>query len=86
MHEVVLDAIRQLPKLRYVWINPRYHAYHSWEKARGHSSAQSKGLARLITDLKRYGTLRIVAFEVSIPAVPSTAQILFDFFQVNGGR
>ncbi len=54
-NEVVLDAIRQLPNLRYVWLNPRYHSHEAWKRAQGHSYTRTKGLDRFITDLKRCG-------------------------------
>ena len=54
-NEVVLDAIRQLPNLRYVWLHPQYHSHDAWENAHGHTSRQMKGLDRLIIDLKRCG-------------------------------
>ena len=54
-NEVVLDAIRQLPNLRYVWLNPRYHSNDAWKRAQRHPSSQTKGLDRFITNLKRCG-------------------------------
>ena len=43
-NDVVLDAIRQLSSLRYVWL-----------KSRDDSSIQPNGLARFIADIKRCG-------------------------------
>src|SRR5882757_4179193 len=54
-NEIVLDAIRQLPYLRYAWLNRRYHSHDAWKRAQDHSFTQTKGLDRFITDLKRCG-------------------------------
>ena len=54
-NEVVLNAIRQLPNLRYVWLHPRYHSYDAWREAQDPSTRQTKGLDRFISDLKQCG-------------------------------
>ena len=54
-NEVVLDAIRRLPNLRYVWLHPRHHSYGAWGKALDHFSRQTKSIDRFITGLKWCG-------------------------------
>ena len=55
-NEEALDAIRQLPNLRHVLLNPRYHSHDAWKRAHDHFYTRTISLDRFITDLKRCGS------------------------------